>query len=274
MPSNSQSSDGSLEFLIHEIRPDIEESIHHLVVDGFKLWEAGGFTRAGNLEKFFNIRMAKCMDDIRRKRDISLRILREYTTPTDEMFEGSDDPDRSPRIDIAILSWTHASDDAYLTIECKLLDLRRLPRRYVEKGIDRFVQGRYGVKTRIGAMIGYVLEGTPDEVVRIINSRIENILDSGHKLIPIDPIGWLETVYSSKHHRTSAPTPIFLTHLLFGMSDIGSYPLSFQPTSTGTDKSLELDPKSRLSGQSSGRSSGQSAYETANCSGFSQAMSR
>lgn len=77
-------------------------------------------------------------------------------------------------------------------------------------------------------MIGYVIEGTPDEVVKLVNARIESILDSEHKLVPINSIDWLETVFSSKHHRTSSPSPISLTHLLFNMNDIESYPLATQ----------------------------------------------
>ena len=210
MPSESQTSFGSTEFLVHEVSPRVEEYTFQLIVDGFRRWRRGGFIRAGNCERHFNIRMVECMKNIRRKRDMPVRIICEYVTPTDSMLEGSEDPAHARRIDIAVFSLASSSDEAFLTIECKRLDLSsRLPGRYVSEGILRFVQGHYGVKTRIGAMIGYVIEGTPDEVVRIINSRIENTLDSGHMLIPMDPIGWLETVHSSKHNRTSTPLSYF-----------------------------------------------------------------
>ena len=248
MPSESQTYFGSTEFLVHEVSPRVEEKTLQLIVDCFKRWKRGGFIRAGNCERHLNIRMYECMKYIRRKQDIPVRINYEYVTPTDSMLEGSEDPAHARRIDIAVFSLASSSDESFLTIECKRLDLgSRLPGYYVSRGILRFVQGHYGVKTRIGTMIGYVIEGTPDEVVRIVNARIESALDSEHKLVPIDSIGWLETVYSSKHHRTSSPSPISLTHLLFNMNDIESYPLSTQLASTGTDKAT-VEATAALSG--------------------------
>ena len=240
MSSESQTYFGSTEFLVDEVSPKVEEYTLQLIVDCFRRWKRGGFIRTGNCERHFNIRMYECMKYLRRKREMPVRISYEYVTPTDSMLEGSDDPAHARRIDIAVFSLSTSSDESFLTIECKRLDLgSRLPGYYVSKGIRRFVQGHYGVKTRIGTMIGYVIEGTPEEVVRIVNARVESILDSGHKLIPIDSIGWLETVYSSKHDRTSSPSPISITHLLFNMNDIESYPFSTQLASTGTDKDVD-----------------------------------
>ena len=239
MPSNLQTPSDALEALAQELRPDLEKSAYELVVEGFKEWESGGFKRKGNRERHFNIRMESCMKDVRRKRNLPFVIIYENTTPTDEMSEGDDDSAKSSRVDIALFSWEYDPDEIYLTIECKLLRPKRLPRLYVVEGIDRFVQGRYGGKTRIGAMIGYVLEGTPERVIDLINSQIERRWDSGHRLTLTDSIGWLETVYSSQHHRESAFSPITLTHFLFNMNDIESYPLSSQLPSTGTDRDAD-----------------------------------
>ena len=226
MPSNSSNSIEALEPFAQELRPDLEKSAYELVVEGFKKWESGGFKRNGNSERHFNIRMRSCMRDVRRKRNLPFVIIYENTTPTDEMSEGDADPANSSRVDIALVSWEYDPDEVYLTIECKLLRPQRLPLLYVAEGINRFVQGRYGGKTRIGAMIGYVLEETPEKIIDLINPHIERRWDSGHLLTLTDSIGWLETVYSSQHHRESAPSPITLTHFLFRMNDIESFPLS------------------------------------------------
>lgn len=240
MSSQSQTYFGSTEFLVDEVSPRVEEQTLQLIVDSFKRWKRGGFIRAGNRERHFNIRIYECMKFLRRKRQMPVRIGREHDTPTDGMLNGSDEPAHARRIDIAVFSLSSSSDESFLTIECKRLDLgSRLPGNYVSDGILRFVRGHYGVKTRIGTMIGYVVEGTPDEVVRLVNACIENVLDSEHKLVPIDSINWLETVYSSRHDRTSVPSPISLTHLLFNINDIESYPLSSLPASTRTENDAD-----------------------------------
>ena len=225
MPSNLQFSNEARESIAHELRPDLEKSAHNLIVEGFRLWESKRFNRFGDHEGHFNIRMVCCMQHIQRKRDLPFRICDEVKTRDEDVLEGKANPAQSPQIDIKIISWTRASDEAFLTVECKRLKRKRLPRCYVIEGIERFVQGRYGAKTRIGAMIGYVLEGTPEEMVGLINVYANNIFGPEHVLKLTDSVEWLESVYSSQHHRESAPSPIILTHFFF-CSDIESYPLT------------------------------------------------
>lgn len=226
MSSNLQSSNEALESIAHELRPDLERFAHNLIVEGFRLWESKGFNRYSNCEVDFNTRVVCCMRAIQRRRDnILFRIYGEVTIHPDETLEGKASSAKSPQIDIAIISWTRASDEAFLTVECKRLKRRDLPRKYVVNGINRFVQGRYGTKTRIGAMIGYVLEGTSEEMVVLINGQAEKILGPEHVVTLTDSVGWLESVYSSRHYRESPFSPITLTHFLF-CADIESYPFS------------------------------------------------
>ena len=137
-------------------------------------------------------------------------------------MQGHEDPAHARRIDMVVL-WDLLTDDAYLSIECKRLAPDDLARLYVVEGIDRFVRGYYGAKAQSGAMVGYVICGTPNAVLGRVNGQVARAprMGSGHALIPANPVGWLNTVFASNHTRSSPFQTIRLTHLFFDMSGIG-----------------------------------------------------
>lgn len=113
MSSESQTYFGSAEILVDEVSPKVEEQTLQLIVDSFRRWKRGGFIRAGNRERHFNVRMYECMKYIRRKQDMPVRISYEYVTPTDSMLKGSDDPAHARQIDIAVFSLSSSSDESF-----------------------------------------------------------------------------------------------------------------------------------------------------------------
>ena len=88
------------------------------------------------------------------------------------------DPNILGRIDI-ILSFLHqfGQEDAYVAVECKRVRPgdTTLNRRYVSKGVDRFVTGKYAADHEWGFMLGYVLALPVQDVVDFIDSRIRQV---------------------------------------------------------------------------------------------------
>ncbi|MCY4393095.1 MAG: hypothetical protein OXE43_13765 [Chloroflexi bacterium] len=216
---------GSPGQLAHEISPEIEQAILQLVVDGFERWQLGGFKRFGDHEDHYTVRLVACMSEIRRERNMALVPRYQYVEASDEMLQGREDPAHAPRIDMVIARDSFA-EDAYLSIECKRLALDDLARRYVVDGLDKFVRGYYGAEAQTGAMVGYVISGTADALLMRINARVEEAprMGSSHTLVPADPIGWLDNVFSSNHARFAPLQAIRITHLLFDMREVGPSP--------------------------------------------------
>ena len=213
---------GSPASLASELSSEIERAILQLVVDGFERWKAGGFERAGDYENHFTVRLVACMNEIRRERNLSLVPRYQFVEPTDEMLAGRADPDRAPCIDI-VVSWGFFTDDAYLSIECKRIAPDHLARLYVVCGIDRFVRGYYGSKAQAGAMVGYVIRGTPSEVLDRVNASVEAnpAMGPDHTLMSATAVGPLTAVFESNHERPNPFRRIRLTHLFFDVSMMG-----------------------------------------------------
>ena len=220
-PESQNFTLGSPSPLAREVFDDIERTALQLVVDGFERWRLGNFERYGDYEDHYTIRLVECMREIRRERNMAMMPQYQHVEPADAMLKGFENPAHARCIDI-VISWSLFNDDAYLSIECKRLAPDDLARRYVVEGIDRFVQGHYGAKARTGAMIGYIISGTPTAVLDRVNVLIEKNsgMGSGHTLIPVDPIRWLNTVFASNHSRSQPFPTIRLTHLFFDMNDI------------------------------------------------------
>ena len=216
---------GSAAQLAREVSPEIEKSVLQLIVDGFERWGAGGFTRYGDHEDHYTVRLVACMKEIRRERNMALVPRFQSVEPSDEMLEGREDPAHAPRIDV-VVSWDVFADDAFLSIECKRLAPDDLARLYVVEGIARFVRGYYGATDESGAMVGYIMSGTPDAVLCRVNTHVERAHTMGppHTLNVAAPIGWLNSVFASEHQRSSPFQPIRLTHLFFDMNGIAPPP--------------------------------------------------
>lgn len=213
---------GSAVPLARELSPEIEMAVLHLVVAGFERWEAGGFTRYGDYEDHYTVRLVACMREIRRELNIALVPRFQNVEPSDEMLEGREDPGHAPRIDM-VVSWDVFSDDALFSIECKRLAPDDLARLYVVEGIAKFVRGYYGAKDDSGAMVGYIINGTPTAVLGRVNGHISSSPGMGPEqvLTLANPIKWLDTVFSSSHPRPLPLDTIRLSHLFFDMNGIG-----------------------------------------------------
>lgn len=226
MVNESRDSFGSGDHLSPTIGKYFTRNILTLIVKSYGLWRNEGYKRNGDDEKDFNIRIYDFMCEIVRKKGLNIFVHWEHPAPTDAMKKGRADSGHSVRIDIAVYGWRGVSRDPFLMIECKRLDLSDLCRRYVKNGILRFVDGRYGSDVGYGVMVGYVLGGSLGHVVHRVNSYIESLLGSEHRMNDTEAVEELESVYLSLHSRKEPLPTIALTHLFFCMQDLPEFQLS------------------------------------------------
>ena len=219
MFSESRNSIGFSDIASHEISRGFSQNVHELIVESFERWREEGFTRNGDCEGDLSVRLYDFMLDIQYERNIPISIHFEHPLLTDAMLAGHADSVHACKIDIAVFSWGAFPRLPHLSIECKRLGIKRLPRRYVLEGVVKYVDGRYGEKARYGVMVGYVMDGAPNEIVGKINVHVERRMDSRHCLTRTDSVRELETVYISCHDREEPLLPIRLTHLLFCMQN-------------------------------------------------------
>ncbi|MDE0430979.1 MAG: hypothetical protein OXH98_14550 [Caldilineaceae bacterium] len=220
MSNESRISIGFSDFASHEVSRGFSQNVLELIVESFERWREEGFTRNGDCERDFSVRLYDFMLDIQCERNIPISIHFEHYLLTNAMLAGHADSAHACKIDIAIFSWGAFPRHPHLSIECKRLGTEQLSRRYVLEGIVKYVDGRYGEKARYGVMVGYVMDGAPNEIVGKINAHVERRMDSRNCLTRSDPVRDLATAYISRHDREEPLLSIWLTHLLFCMQNI------------------------------------------------------
>jgi len=150
----------------------------------------------------------------------------EYLSPrydekalTDAEFAAGKSPHSAPMIDL-VVRWHYREPEPSFAIEAKILVNNRVGsykpwdtvHDYVADGMKRFVDGKYAGGLPTGAMVAYLLSGTPDELVISINERIASLplaCDNPLAVHAIEPPN--RPKYESKHPRT-ARSSIRLMH--------------------------------------------------------------
>lgn len=115
-----------------------------------------------------------------------------------------------PTIDFCFRSWE--SKDAYFGVECKNLyeSDRDNIKRYVETGIGNYVSGRYGAKSSVSSIAGYILSGAPNGVIAELRNEIATL--SPQQNLTREP-PYREEQYKSMHIRELDGLRITLHHL-------------------------------------------------------------
>lgn len=142
------------------------------------------------------------------KPNCALRFDQEYTIYDDEMLDGIGDPKTAPRIDIKI-SGAWVEEDQYYGIEAKILveknwNTRRakyLQKRYIDTGIDNFVNGNYSHKVNVGCIAGYVVQGSGKAIVKKINEMLCVENRDAEQLVDLHSINGCDLCHNSKHIR-------------------------------------------------------------------------
>ncbi|MCP4374280.1 MAG: hypothetical protein GY797_40180 [Deltaproteobacteria bacterium] len=120
---------------------------------------------------------------------------------------------KPPTIDCCFRNQWHKQ--SYFGIECKLVEAnnKTLCDKYVQNGVQRFIDCRYSSRCSEGAMLGYVRQTQCNGVAAQLSTRI-NTLDEQPELTQTNQLLPLEQHYISKHCRTDCLSPFVLHHFL------------------------------------------------------------
>ncbi|HCA29714.1 hypothetical protein [Caproiciproducens sp. CPB-2] len=119
---------------------------------------------------------------------------------------------QSPAIDFCFRAWN--KNDGYFGAECKNLydhDPKHI-KRYVETGVCNYTSGRYGSKSSVSSLVGYVLTG---KIPEIVDELKQEIAKTKPRLNISREIGSRDVQYKSSHIRDSDGKQITIHHLLF-----------------------------------------------------------
>jgi hypothetical protein len=207
------------QFLLN-IDADFEKACLSLMLEAFRQMKQEGRYDLTWKETRISACLIGHMRKIRNREDIALQIDPESYLYREEILEGEEDPDTAPRIDIKILGmWVH--EDVYYGIEGKVLvennwrsrDSSKLRARYIDTGIDNFVNGRYSSTLPRGCIAGYVVQGTAAEIVVRINDLLERRGRQRELLIVHHYLDDHPDCYQSRHIRTTDKNDIRLCHV-------------------------------------------------------------
>jgi len=127
----------------------------------------------------------------------------------EKIVYGGLSPKSSPRIDIKIMK-TDWTEESFITVECKRLDTNlTLINEYINNGMDRFISGKYCLNNNCSFMVGFIIEGSNNNVVKKLDNSIEKKYTSEGILKEIQK----DIHYFSKHDRLKGHTPFRIHHL-------------------------------------------------------------
>ena len=119
---------------------------------------------------------------------------------------------KTPAIDFCFRAWDR--NEGYFGAECKRLRVDQTPlfQEYVDQGVKRFTSEKYGSKSKVSAMVGYVQAGDISEIVDMLKpimvttNLIENLV---RVLLEKNP------QYKTVHIRDLDKQTITIHHLFF-----------------------------------------------------------
>ena len=114
--------------------------------------------------------------------------------------------------DITIIVRRLDGHDPHALIECKRIraDDNKLCSLYVEQGINRYRDGKYGANHAQDFMVGYVLQGDIDDAVAGINRYLTGQSREAESLTESEVLA--ETWLRQSHHVRKGSWPVRLHH--------------------------------------------------------------
>lgn len=156
----------------------IEELIDDLFHDAFALWLAKSLVRKTDEEPCCAVVFYGCCQDVLSSwpDDTPLCVHWESGQPSREMLAGREHPKTFAKPDMTITCGHRCT----IKIEAKRLVSARLPKKYVQEGMRRFIDGKYSsTPGKPGYMLGFVVGGETERIVRAINKAINAEPDLG-----------------------------------------------------------------------------------------------
>jgi len=113
-------------------------------------------------------------------------LIKAYVAAGRRWFITLEDPITDPtfgtelgRNDLRVYPHNHRGQTVFFVVECKRLRVttdsgfKHLADKYVEEGIQRFVEGKYACSLPCGGMLGYVMDNRLDDAFAEVQGEIE-----------------------------------------------------------------------------------------------------
>lgn len=209
--------------IINLFKAKFEGNCIYLLLDAFTSLQNSNRKIGEQSENNITAQLVGFMKKSSLRADLQIHLERESYLDSDETYDGLQDADKSPRIDIKYSVWSSNVEVEYY-MEAKnlaennwtksstgaIVDAHKLRRRYIETGIDNFTSGRYPN----GCLLGYVLEGKSHKIVELLN-RILITEKRAKEILVNNKAHNVSYSYYSKHDGTSSP---LLKHFMLDLS--------------------------------------------------------
>lgn len=173
-------------------------------------------------ENTFTVNLANYLRPMALESSILVEPFRPEITM--DMKKGEQSTKEASEIDLSLFMPWKDYDKKHFVWEAKRVgDKRVVPEysglnsEYVNEAIYRFIQLKYAIGLPDAGILGYVLAGKPDAIIKDINQTMERIrkkdaLPPSNHLRIADPIDDFKHIYQSHHTRTDT-TEVALHHL-------------------------------------------------------------
>lgn len=144
-----------------------------------------------------------------RASQVNIRLI-PYTQYPDDTLKKK--KGKAPAIDFCFRAWNKI--EGYFGAECKRLrsDQAVLIQEYIDNGVKRYTEGKYGSKSTVSAMVGYVQEGAISDIVDMLKPAMTST-NLEENLVRV--ILERNPQYKSVHIRGLDSKTIILHHLFF-----------------------------------------------------------
>lgn len=215
-----QNAIGRASDVLPRIGDDFISACLYIFIDAYRRMINESNFNLNDKETKFSAILIGYMRKIRDEENIALRIDPENALYNEEILEGDLDPDRAPIIDIRI-SGGWVKEDVYFAIEAKILvetkwnnrEAIKLHKRYIDTGIDNFVNGRYASLMNKGCIAGYVIQGSIPNIVTKINEILISSNRNSEIITNLHSINGYDFFYESRHQKRSNNEFILIKHI-------------------------------------------------------------
>jgi len=205
--------------MTEQFRKAFENQCVHLFIEGYRKLRANSYDIAWEEEKF-SMEIARSMETCLETLIWKIDIVSEPRLYSEAMTTGGVAPREAPRIDFRLSNWSTVKKFIY-HLEAKNLaenDWQKstgphviasaLNGRYIDTGIDNYVNGRY----QTGCLIGYVLNGKAPAVVNKINDLLTKRGRKFESILMASPVNGHNLCYQSLNQKNSGESFI-LQHI-------------------------------------------------------------
>jgi hypothetical protein len=194
--------------IIRSFRTQFEGNCVQLLLESHKELLKNGVNFKESDENTITVQLIGYMNKNPVSADYKIDITREQYIDSSAVYAGLEDPNASPRIDIRFMTWTSPEKFEYF-FEAKNLyesdftksgnktavNSKSYQQRYINTGIQNFINGRYPQ----GCLVGYVLEGNPENIADKINDLLKSASRNVECLKKINAEGKIQFCYESTH---------------------------------------------------------------------------